>query len=34
MLKATTITGNEKRTAEALPIERVKDILKRYGRIR
>jgi D-aminopeptidase len=33
MFKATTITGKEKRTIEALPIERVKEILRKYRRI-
>ncbi|MBP6003595.1 MAG: P1 family peptidase [Pyrinomonadaceae bacterium] len=31
LFKATTVTGNG-RTIEALPIEKVKEILKRYGR--
>ncbi|HEX6280290.1 MAG TPA: P1 family peptidase, partial [Pyrinomonadaceae bacterium] len=31
LLKATTVTGNG-RTFEAIPIEKVKDILKKYGR--
>lgn len=31
LLRATTVTGNG-HTAEALPIERVKEILKKYGR--
>ncbi len=34
MFKATTITGNSNRTVEALPIERVKEILKKYGKIK
>jgi D-aminopeptidase len=33
MFKATTMTGKEKRTIEALPIERVKEILKKYRRV-
>jgi D-aminopeptidase len=33
MLKATTVTGNGE-TAEAIPIDRVVEILKRYGRAR
>jgi D-aminopeptidase len=34
MLKATTVTGKEKRTIDALPIDRVKEILRKYGKIR
>ncbi len=34
LLRATTITGKEQRTVEALPIEAVKGILRRYGRIK
>jgi D-aminopeptidase len=33
MFKATTMTGKEKRTIEALPIERVKEVLRKYRRI-
>ena len=33
MFKARTMTGKEKRTIEALPIERVKEILRSYKRI-
>jgi D-aminopeptidase len=33
MFKATTMTGKERRTMEALPIERVKEILKKYRRV-
>jgi D-aminopeptidase len=33
LFKATTVTGKEKRTIEALPVDRVKEILKKYGRI-
>ena len=33
LFKATTVTGNG-RTAEALPIDKVREILKRYGRIK
>ena len=32
LLRATTVTGNE-HTVEALPIEKVKEILRKYGRI-
>src|SRR5688572_18073666 len=34
MFKATTVTGKEKRTIEALPIEQVKGLLRKYGRIK
>ncbi len=34
MLKATTMTGKEKRTIEALPIDRVREILRKYGRLK
>jgi D-aminopeptidase len=34
MFKAITITGKEKRTVEALPIDRVKELLRKYGKIR
>ena len=34
MFMATTITGKENRTIEALPLERVKEILRKYGRIK
>jgi D-aminopeptidase len=33
MFKATTVTGKEKRTVEALPIDRVKELLRKYGKI-
>jgi D-aminopeptidase len=33
LFKATTVTGKDKRTVEALPIDRVKELLKKYGRI-
>jgi D-aminopeptidase len=33
MFKATTITGKDKRTIEALPVERVKDVLRKYGKL-
>jgi len=32
LFRATTVTGGGQ-TVEALPIDKVKDILKRYGRI-
>jgi D-aminopeptidase len=31
MFKATTVTGRG-RTVEAMPVDRVREILKRYGR--
>jgi len=34
LFKATTVTGKEKRTVEALPIDRVKELLKKYGKIK
>ena len=34
MFRATTLTGKEKRTIEALPIDRVKELLRKYGKIR
>ncbi len=34
MFKATTMTGNDKRTIEGLPIERVKELLRKYGKIK
>jgi len=34
LLRANSVTGRDGRTAEAIPIERVKDILKKYGRIK
>jgi len=34
LFKARTITGKEKRTVEALPINRTREILKKYGRIK
>jgi len=34
LFKATTVTGKEKRTVEALPIDRVKELLRKYGKIK
>jgi D-aminopeptidase len=34
LFKATTVTGKEKRTVEALPVDRVKDLLRKYGKIK
>ena len=34
MFKATTVTGKEKRTIEALPLERVREILRKYGKVK
>jgi D-aminopeptidase len=33
LFRATSVTGKEKHSVEAIPIDRVKDILKKYGRI-
>lgn len=34
LFKATTVTGKEKRTVEAIPIDRVKEVLRKYGKIK
>ena len=34
LFRATTVTGKEKRTVEAIPIDKVKGILKKYGKIK
>ena len=34
LFKATSVTGKDKRTVEALPIDKVTEILKRYGKIK
>ena len=34
LLKATTVTGRDKRTVEALPVERVQEILRKYGKLK
>ncbi len=34
LFKATTITGKDKRTVEALPIDRVKELLRKYGKLK
>jgi D-aminopeptidase len=34
MLKATTMTGKEKRTIEALPVDRVKELMRKYGKVK
>ena len=34
MFKATTVTGKDRRTIEAIPIEAVREILRKYGKIR
>ena len=34
LLRATTVVGREKRTIEAIPIDKVKEILKKYGKIK
>jgi D-aminopeptidase len=34
LLKATTVTGVDGRTADALPVDQVMEVLRRYGAIR
>ena len=34
LFKATTVTGKDKRTVDALPIDRVKELLRKYGTIK
>ena len=34
LFRATTVTGREKRTVEALPLEPTLNILRKYGRIK
>ena len=34
MLRATTVIGRDKRTIEALPIDKVREILRRYGKLK
>ena len=34
MFRATTVTGKEKRTVEALPIDQVRELLRKYGKIK
>ena len=34
LFKATTVTGKDKHTVEALPIEQVTDILRKYGKLK
>ncbi|MEO8573154.1 MAG: P1 family peptidase [Pyrinomonadaceae bacterium] len=34
LFRATTVTGREKRTVEALPIEKVQEVLRKYGKLR
>jgi D-aminopeptidase len=34
LFKATTTSGKEKRTVEAIPIDRVREILRKYARIK
>jgi D-aminopeptidase len=33
LLKATTVTGHRGRTAEAIPVERLREILAAHGRL-
>jgi D-aminopeptidase len=34
LFRATTVTGREKRTVEALPIDKTLGILRKYGKIK
>jgi D-aminopeptidase len=34
LLRATTIVGKDKHTSEAIPIDKVKEVLKKYGKIK
>lgn len=34
MFRATTVTGRDNRTVEALPLDKVTEILKKYGRVK
>jgi D-aminopeptidase len=34
LFRATTVTGKDKRVVEALPIDKVKEILRKYGKIK
>jgi D-aminopeptidase len=34
LFKATTVTGKDKRTVEALPLEQTISILKKYGKLK
>jgi D-aminopeptidase len=34
MFRATTVTGRDNRTFEALPLDKVTEILKKYGRMK
>lgn len=34
MFRATTVTGKDNRTVEALPLDKVSEILKKYGRLK
>ena len=34
LFRATTVTGKEKRTIEAIPLDKVREALKKYGRIK
>ena len=34
LFRATSVTGKDKRTVEAIPIEKIKEILKKYGKIK
>ena len=34
LFRATTVTGKEKRTIEAIPLDKVREALKKYRRIK
>jgi D-aminopeptidase len=34
LLRATTVTGRDKRSVEALPIDKVREILRKYGKVK
>ena len=34
LFRATTVTGRENRTVDALPIDKTKEILRKYGKIK
>jgi D-aminopeptidase len=34
LVRATTVTGKERRTVEALPLDKVQEILRRYGKVK
>jgi D-aminopeptidase len=34
LFRATTVTGKERRTVEALPLDKVQEVLRRYGKVK